>query len=184
MATFPERLRSLREEKNLTQAQLAERLGIAMNTVSIWERGERLPKDEHLYRLSQIIKVPMTYILGSSDDRRWDRLAVSTQGGEQEERIPEGLRRELLDYTQRHDRTQGPIFLTRYGTPVNHSWVSTSIRRLCAAAQVPQEKGNPQCLRRLYQSTCAGIKNNVSLLVEQAYEKLMETEQLYVGWDG
>lgn len=34
---------SLRKEKNLTQAQLGERLGVTNKTVSRWERGNYLP---------------------------------------------------------------------------------------------------------------------------------------------
>ena len=36
----PRRLRELRKRLDLTQAALAERLGVAPNTVARWERGE------------------------------------------------------------------------------------------------------------------------------------------------
>lgn len=36
---FAERLKHLREEQGLTQAQLAELVGVDFRTVSIWERG-------------------------------------------------------------------------------------------------------------------------------------------------
>ena len=58
------------------------------------------------------------------------------------------------------------------------------IRQLCPAAQVPEEKGNPRCLRKLYQATREGIERNVTLLVERAQDRLMEEEQLEIGWDG
>ncbi len=57
------------------------------------------------------------------------------------------------------------------------------IRNLCEAAKVPREKGNPKCLRKLYLSTKAGIESNISLLVEQAMERMMEQEQFSVGWE-
>ena len=47
---------------------------------------------------------------------------------------------------------------------------------------MPEEKGNPRCLKRLYQSTRAGIEDNISLLVEQAHSRLLEQEQLEIGW--
>ena len=46
MSAFAERLKELRKERNLTQTDLAKELGVAMNTVSIWERGERQPNDD------------------------------------------------------------------------------------------------------------------------------------------
>jgi transcriptional regulator with XRE-family HTH domain len=36
-------IRQKREELGLTQAELASLLGVAMNTVSRWEIGERIP---------------------------------------------------------------------------------------------------------------------------------------------
>ena len=45
-----------------------------------------------------------------------------------------------------------------------------------------QLKGNPRCLKRLYQSTRSGIEENIALLVEQAHARLLEQEQLEIGW--
>lgn len=39
----PERIRSLRRQLGLTQAEFAERLGVSMQAVSFWERGTRTP---------------------------------------------------------------------------------------------------------------------------------------------
>ena len=98
-------------------------------------------------------------------------------------RIPEPLQKELSDYARRNGYLSGPIFLTRSGAPVNRTYVSAAIRSLCADAQVPEEKGNPRCLKRLYRATLGGIENNISLLVDQAMNRLLEQEQLSVGWE-
>lgn len=98
-------------------------------------------------------------------------------------RFPESVCRELLAYAQRKGIRSGPIFLTREGTPMSRTNVTTGIRQLCAAAQVPEEKGSPRCLRKLYQTTREGIERNISLLVEQAQNRLLEEEQLTVGWE-
>jgi integrase/recombinase XerD len=98
--------------------------------------------------------------------------------------LPGCLREELLDYAGRMGRRSGPIFVTKKGTPMSRTNVSAGIRQLCGAARVPEEKGNPRCLRKLYLSTHAGIEANISLLVEQAYNRLLETEQLSIAWGG
>ena len=38
-------------------------------------------------------------------------------------------------------------------------------------------------MKRLWQSTQDGIRAQIDLLVEQACDRLMETEQFAVGWD-
>ena len=75
------------------------------------------------------------------------------------------------------------LFRSRDGKAMSRTNVSTGIRQLCVAAQVPEEKGNPRCLKRLYQTTKTGIENNIALLVEQAHDRLLEDEQLAAGWE-
>ena len=86
---FAERLRQLREEKGLTQAQLAEIIGVDLRTVSIWERGIRLPKDEYIIELCYALGVEMTYLFGLTDSREEIRLsdeetAAAVEAEEQE----------------------------------------------------------------------------------------------------
>ena len=67
MATFAERLRDLRNEKGLTQAELADQLGVAMNTVSIWELGKRMPEAKTITQIARYFMVTEKYLLGQSD---------------------------------------------------------------------------------------------------------------------
>ena len=57
-------LQSLRKEKNLTQAELGERLGVSAQSVSNWERGESLPDTALLPELAMIYGVSVDEILG------------------------------------------------------------------------------------------------------------------------
>ncbi len=65
---FAERLKELRKEKNMTQVQLAETLGVSKGTIAMWEIGKREPNFEMLDRLSDIFDRRIDYILGFSDD--------------------------------------------------------------------------------------------------------------------
>lgn len=47
---------------------------------------------------------------------------------------------------------------------------------------MPEERGNPRSLRRLYQNTSREIYCNLERLAEQAINTLLETEQLSIGW--
>lgn len=102
---------------------------------------------------------------------------------EQRVRIPECLRKELSGYIRRNGYTSGPIFQNKDGGPLNRTYVSIAIRRLCVEARIPEEKGNPRCLKRLYQNTRSDIENNVAQLVEQALDRVLEQEQSAIGWE-
>ena len=65
---FAERLKELRKEKNMTQVQLAETLGVSKGTIAMWEIGKREPNFETLNRLSDIFDKRIDYILGYSND--------------------------------------------------------------------------------------------------------------------
>jgi len=97
--------------------------------------------------------------------------------------VPAGLQRELLDYARRKNITSGPIFLTKAGKPMWRTTVTFVIGSLCEDARVAVEKGNPRCLRQLYQATMADIENNVARLVRQEYNRLLDSEQAYIGWE-
>lgn len=98
-------------------------------------------------------------------------------------RFPASICRELLDYAQRKGIRSGPVFRTRDGTPMGRTNVTIGIRQLCAVAGIPEEKGSPRCLRKLYRTTREGMERSIALLVEQAQDRLLEDEQLQIGWD-
>ena len=92
-------------------------------------------------------------------------------------------RQELCFYARQNEITSGPLFCTRRGTPLGRTAVTDGIKWLCREARVPEGKANPRCLKRLWQSTQDGIRAQIDLLTEQACDRLMENEQLIVGWD-
>lgn len=96
--------------------------------------------------------------------------------------LPEILQKELLAFAQRKGIASGPIFQTRDGRPMNRAYVTRMIRAICPAADVAENKGSTRCLQKLYQSTRANLQSNISLLVDQAHERLLEREQLEIGW--
>ncbi|HEL7521294.1 TPA: helix-turn-helix domain-containing protein [Enterococcus faecalis] len=62
---FAQRLKNLREAKNLTQTELAEMLGYKnYTTVSKWESGDSLPRGKELKLLAEIFNISTDYMLG------------------------------------------------------------------------------------------------------------------------
>ena len=78
------------------------------------------------------------------------RFELTYQGARRFVHVPGCLQRELLAYAGKRGIETEPdaqIFLTDKGVPINRSYVTEMITRLCEAARVPVEKGNPRCLR-------------------------------------
>ena len=66
---FGERLRELREEKNLTRYILADKLSVSYSTVSKYETNIRFPDKETLMTLADFFDVSLDYLLCRSDIR-------------------------------------------------------------------------------------------------------------------
>ena len=67
-----DKLRTLRIEKKLTQKQVADRIGLAISTISSYESGNRYPSYEALIKLAYIFHVSTDYLLGITSKRNID----------------------------------------------------------------------------------------------------------------
>lgn len=61
------RLKQLREELNMTQKELADKLGISRAAVGLYEQGKRNVDNDTLLKLSEIFNVSADYLLGNTD---------------------------------------------------------------------------------------------------------------------
>lgn len=64
MIDFGEKLKTLRIEAGMTQADLAKRLNITKSVVSYYELQERTPSPDVLIQLADIFHVSTDYLLG------------------------------------------------------------------------------------------------------------------------
>ena len=64
---FAERVKTLRQEANLTQEQLAGILGTTQRKVSYWESGRIEPDLSSLWILADYFDVFVDYLLGRKD---------------------------------------------------------------------------------------------------------------------
>lgn len=67
MSDFSTRLKELREEKELTQRQLAAEIKTSQANVSRWEKGAFDPSTEWLIALAKFFGVSIDYLLGVTD---------------------------------------------------------------------------------------------------------------------
>ncbi len=78
--------RQLRKERNLSQANLAERLGVSQTAVSQWETDKNYPDINTIKELAEIYSVTTDYLLGvdSSRLKKDNEIVVYT-------RVPAGI---------------------------------------------------------------------------------------------
>ena len=67
MSEFSEALSSLRRGAGLTQAELAEKLGMSKSAISMYECGKREPEFELLEAFADHFHVSINYLLGRMD---------------------------------------------------------------------------------------------------------------------
>ena len=67
MKIFAERLKDLRAEDGLTLKDVSSAIGVSINTVSRWERQERLPNIENIVGLAKLFNVSADYLCGLED---------------------------------------------------------------------------------------------------------------------
>ena len=71
--------------------------------------------------------------------------------------------------------------LPRLLRPAGRAVMNAVLRPL---PRVQPEKCNVRCLRKLYLAAQKDLRENMTLLMEQTYNRMLETEQLIVGWEG
>lgn len=69
MRTFIEKLRGLREDNDLTQAQIAKILGTSQTMYARYERGANEMPIRHLVTLCLFYNVSADYLLGTTPDK-------------------------------------------------------------------------------------------------------------------
>jgi repressor LexA len=68
MPDFSTVFKNLRKDNNLTQAELAKKLGVAPSTVGMYERGQREPDFETLEKIANCFSVNMNTLLGKENE--------------------------------------------------------------------------------------------------------------------
>ena len=96
---FSERLKKLRKQAQLTQVDVAEKLGISQPAYASWERGVKKPTQENLVKIAQVLNVSVDYLVGNSEEKL-DNIELlfrmSSKGLTEEEK--EIFRKELIEF--------------------------------------------------------------------------------------
>jgi transcriptional regulator with XRE-family HTH domain len=63
---FAERMKQLRRSRHMTQAELAEQLGLSASAIGMYEQGRREPELSVIMQLCSIFNVPADFLLGTA----------------------------------------------------------------------------------------------------------------------
>ena len=77
MSHFSERLKSLRQQSSITQAQLADDLSVTKSLISMYESGQRLPSFEMLEAIADYFNVPLSSLVDNASSLFPDMLPVT-----------------------------------------------------------------------------------------------------------
>lgn len=111
MAEIKDRIVSLRNEKNITQSQLAEELDISPSAIGMYEQGRRKPSYELLEEICDYFNVDMDYLMGRSDikNRYQAGLKYDWEENSKEEVKTAARDRKVFDKYNKLDETKRKI---------------------------------------------------------------------------
>lgn len=64
---FSNRLKTLRQEKQYSQKEVAEKLGVAVSTYANWEQGRRFPTVCDIFNLLAVFEIDANELFNLSD---------------------------------------------------------------------------------------------------------------------
>lgn len=67
MDSFESVFKYLRQRQNLTQVELADKLGVSKSTISMYENGNRKPEYEMLEKIADFFNVDMNFLTARED---------------------------------------------------------------------------------------------------------------------
>ena len=79
MINFGNRLKTLRTKNNLTQAQLAQKLGVTKSVISAYKNNLRMPSYDILISISRVFKVTTDYLLGVEPKQEVDLSGLTDE---------------------------------------------------------------------------------------------------------
>ena len=68
--SYNERMKDLREDKDLSQQQFAKLMGLSDVTIQSYEYGKSEPKVSTLIKMAQLYGTSIDYIVGLTDEKK------------------------------------------------------------------------------------------------------------------
>lgn len=101
---YGDRIAYLREQNNLTQQQLADKIGITRASLSHYEKNRREPDYKTLEKLADFFEVSIDYLLGRTDKPTNKSLPETTEKDEKD------IAKRLQNFKKEIEQSDGLAF--------------------------------------------------------------------------
>lgn len=108
------------------------------------------------------------------------RTTVRCKGKNRVILLPKRLREELQLYVFQNQVQCGPVFVTRYGNPLNRSNIWREMKQLCVAAGVSEQKVFPHNLRHLFARSFYLLDKDIAKLADILGHSSIDTTRIYI----
>lgn len=95
---FGDRLKELREEKELKQAELANLFNISPSTIGMYEQNRRTPDFALLNSIADYFGVSIDYLLGRTNIRNYEENTIAAHTDDRTQQLSEEGRKKLDDF--------------------------------------------------------------------------------------
>lgn len=112
------------------------------------------------------------------------RAEVNCKGKRRVIFLPMDLQRKLKHYTKEKGITEGVIFCTRTGAPLNRCNIWADMKKLCEDAKVNPQKVFPHNLRHLFARTFYSLEKDIAKLADLLGHSNIETTRIYIMESG
>ncbi len=115
---------------------------------------------------------------------RTGRTEISNKGKRRTILLPKKLRQTLAKYLRESQKTEGPVFTTRSGRPLDRSNIWRDMKALCESAGVDPNKVFPHNLRHLFARIFYSIEKDISRLADILGHSSINTTRIYTMESG
>lgn len=107
-------------------------------------------------------------------------FTVSCKGKIRTVLIVRKLQKKLLRYVQKNNIMNGPIFVTKYQTPIHRTSVWKQLKNLCIAAQIQADKVFPHNFRHLFARMFYSQDKDIAKLADVLGHSSINTTRIYI----
>lgn len=99
---FGERLHAAREARGLSQAQVAEQLGMSQNAYACWERKAVALRPDQIEQLAKILNVPVEVLFNGNgaSDRKGGPIGKARRAFEEVSRLPRKRQQRIVSVVE------------------------------------------------------------------------------------